>query len=76
MKTTPLIYDPRIKQNVSLIENQNPALILLDIILKIPGIRSIALEDIMERCGKLADFCDERKKVDLLESIFKQAAEK
>jgi hypothetical protein len=65
MKTIPLIYDPRIKQNIPLKDNPNPALILLDILLKSPGIlRSVNLEEIMTRCGKLADFCDERIKIE------------
>jgi len=65
MKTPPLIYDPRIKQNIPLTEKPNPALILLDLILRTPcSFRTNTLEEIMERCGKLADFCDERAKVE------------
>lgn len=61
MKTIPLIYDPRIKQNIPLTENSNPALILLDVLLKSPGLlRSVNIEVIIEKCGKLADFCDEK----------------
>jgi len=72
MKTKPLIYDPRIKQNILLTENPNPALILLDLILRTPcSFRASTLEEIMERCGKLADLCDEgiSSKLAILERI-------
>jgi hypothetical protein len=56
-----LVYDPRTKQSVPVDEHTNPALLLLDILLKLNcACREAMLEEVMARCSRLADICDQK----------------
>ena len=56
-----LVYDPRIKKNVPLDESTNPALVLLDILMRMRcPCRELALEEVMVKCSELANICDRK----------------